>query len=80
MVEKLNLVSVINLERQFLIVFSKNVSCITLFTMSICLKNKTKKSIYKSTLFNFIEKDRLLVERIGIEPMTFCLQSRCSPS
>ena len=54
MVEKLNLVSVINLERQFLIVFIKNVSCITLFTMSICLKNKTKKSIYKSTLFNFI--------------------------
>ena len=44
MVEKLNLVSVINLERQFLIVIIKNVSCITLFKMSICLKNKTKKS------------------------------------
>ncbi len=43
-------------------------------------KNKTKKSNYKNTLFNFILLYRTLVERIGIEPMTFCLQSRCSPS
>ena len=42
--------------------------------------NKTKKSNIKVTLFCFINFASTLVERIGIEPMTFCLQSRCSPS
>ena len=58
MVEKLNLVSVINLERQFLIVIIKNVSCITLFTMSICLKIRQKRVIIKVLfliLFNSID-------------------------
>ena len=40
--------------------------------------NKTKKSTL--ILFLILSNTKFLVERIGIEPMTFCLQSRCSPS
>ena len=55
---------------------------IDLKTHSQCQRQRPKPPtrVKREIRFRFIHRIEYLVEPIGIEPMTPCLQSRCSPS